>query len=263
MHIGETIVAIRKEKGMSQAELAQKMGVKPQTISQYERGIKNPKPATIKKFADALGVDAAVLYAISTEQRDARVFKQLGIKPAELAEATEQADSEIAEPAFLQVLERIYDAAERFCLSSLPAKKLTVPDLTPAEAESLKRLSPEYLNLFMNMSRLVCDVSEMSTESRTAFTRSEAARIVAREIISAGNIPDAGGAAPAQVEQLLQDFNKLNPAGREKALERVHELTEVPRYTFPAVTPAPASTAESTQAAPQSPAANTDTPKGD
>lgn len=89
---------------MSQAELAQKMGVKPQTISQYERGIKNPKPATIKKFADALGVDAAVLYAISTEQRDARVFKQLGIKPAELAEATEQADSEIAEPAFLQVL---------------------------------------------------------------------------------------------------------------------------------------------------------------
>ena len=87
--------------------------------------------------------------------------------------------------------------------------------------------------------------------------------------ISAGNIPDAGGAAPAQVEQLLQDFNKLNPAGREKALERVHELTEVPRYTSPAVTPAaavppaPASTAESTQAAPQSSTVNTDTPKGD
>lgn len=81
--------------------------------------------------------------------------------------------------------------------------------------------------------------------------------------ISAGDIPDAAEAAPAQVEQLLQDFNKLNPAGREKALERVHELTEVPRYTSPAVTPAPASTAESTQAAPQSSAVNTDTPKGD
>ena len=81
--------------------------------------------------------------------------------------------------------------------------------------------------------------------------------------ISAGDIPDAAEAAPAQVEQLLQDFNKLNPAGREKALERVHELTEVPRYTSPAVTPAPASTAESTQAAPQSPTGGTDTPKGD
>lgn len=34
------------------------MGVTPQTISQYERNIKNPKPETIKKFADALGVDA-------------------------------------------------------------------------------------------------------------------------------------------------------------------------------------------------------------
>ena len=79
--------------------------------------------------------------------------------------------------------------------------------------------------------------------------------------ISAGDIPDAAEAAPAQVEQLLQDFNKLNPAGREKALERVHELTEVPRYTSPAVTPAPASAAESTQAAPQSPAGGTDTHK--
>lgn len=79
--------------------------------------------------------------------------------------------------------------------------------------------------------------------------------------ISAGDIPDAAGAAPAQVEQLLQDFNKLNSAGQEKALERVHELTEVPRYTSPAVTPAPASTAESVQAAPQSPAGGTDTHK--
>lgn len=79
--------------------------------------------------------------------------------------------------------------------------------------------------------------------------------------ISAGDIPDTAGAPPAQVEQLLQDFNKLNPAGREKALERVHELTEVPRYTSPAVTPAPASAAEDMQTAPQSPAGYTDTHK--
>lgn len=79
--------------------------------------------------------------------------------------------------------------------------------------------------------------------------------------ISAGDIPDTGRAAPAQVEQLLQDFNKLNPGGREKALERVHELTEIPRYTSPAVTPTPARAAENTQAAPQSPAGGTDTHK--
>lgn len=75
-------------------------------------------------------------------------------------------------------------------------------------------------------------------------------------------LPDMEAAA-AQFHRMMQDFNKLNSAGREKALERVHELTEVPRYTSPAVTPAPASTAESTQAAPQSSAVNTDTPKGD
>lgn len=74
-------------------------------------------------------------------------------------------------------------------------------------------------------------------------------------------LPDKDAAA-AQFHKMMQDFNKLNPAGREKALERVHELTEVPRYTSPAVvTPAPASAAENTQTAPQSPAGDTDTHK--
>lgn len=73
-------------------------------------------------------------------------------------------------------------------------------------------------------------------------------------------LPDMDAAA-AQFHKMMQDFNKLNPAGREKALERVHELTEVPRYTSPTVTSAPASAAEDTQTATQSPAGNTDTHK--
>ena len=55
-------VAVKKamidHDDMTVTELAEKMGVTPQTISQYERNIINPKPETIKKFADALGVDA-------------------------------------------------------------------------------------------------------------------------------------------------------------------------------------------------------------
>ena len=55
---GSRIKIARERQGVTQAELAEKMGVTPQTISQYERNIINPKPETIKKFADALGVDA-------------------------------------------------------------------------------------------------------------------------------------------------------------------------------------------------------------
>ena len=34
----------------------------------------------------------------------------------------------------------------------------------------------------------------------------------------------------AQISELTSDFKKLNDDGRAKALERVHELTEIPRY---------------------------------
>lgn len=34
----------------------------------------------------------------------------------------------------------------------------------------------------------------------------------------------------AQISKLTSDFKKLNDAGKAKAIERVHELTEIPRY---------------------------------
>lgn len=244
MHIGETIVAIRKEKGMSQAELAQKMGVKPQTISQYERGLTHPKPATIKKFADALGVDAAELYAANAEQREERALQTMGYTAAEII-AMKAAQKEIS-----NIMERY---------SPLEVKQIMNYDLTPY----LRTLRGEGAGIAASVEQ--GDTPHGSTltaaPDSAAGKAANLAHLMGR--ISAGDIPDAAGAAPAQVEQLFQDFNKLNSAGQEKALERVHELTEVPRYTSPAVTPAPASTAESVQAAPQSSAVNTDTPKGD
>lgn len=56
MHTGELIKQARVTMRITQAELAKRLGVTPQAISQYERGIKNPKPATLKKIAAALGV---------------------------------------------------------------------------------------------------------------------------------------------------------------------------------------------------------------
>lgn len=54
--IGIGIKNARLTVGITQAELARRLGVTPQAISQYERGEKKPKIETIKKIADALGV---------------------------------------------------------------------------------------------------------------------------------------------------------------------------------------------------------------
>lgn len=55
--LGQLIKQYRTQKGMTQADLAQKVGTTMQNISQYERGIRNPKIQNLQKIADALGVD--------------------------------------------------------------------------------------------------------------------------------------------------------------------------------------------------------------
>lgn len=57
MKTGEALKKARIDAGITQAELAKRLGVTPQTVSQYERGIKNPKVETLARFADALGID--------------------------------------------------------------------------------------------------------------------------------------------------------------------------------------------------------------
>lgn len=54
--IGVGIKNARLTAKITQAELARRLGVTPQAVSQYERGIKKPKIETIKKIADALEV---------------------------------------------------------------------------------------------------------------------------------------------------------------------------------------------------------------
>ena len=62
--IGAGIKNARLTVGITQAELAHRLGVTPQAVSQYERGIKKPKIETIEKIADdGTGVcKAGVLY---------------------------------------------------------------------------------------------------------------------------------------------------------------------------------------------------------
>ena len=54
MTIGQKIKATRKNAGLTQKELAQKMGLSFQSIAQWENDLRKPKIETLKKIADAL-----------------------------------------------------------------------------------------------------------------------------------------------------------------------------------------------------------------
>ena len=61
MQTGDRIKQVRLKAGITQAELAKRLGVTPQAISQYERGIKKPKIETLRKIATALNCNVSDL----------------------------------------------------------------------------------------------------------------------------------------------------------------------------------------------------------
>lgn len=52
MTIGEKIKALRKKRGWSQTELGERVGIKPQNISKYEKNKTVPRESTLQVFAE-------------------------------------------------------------------------------------------------------------------------------------------------------------------------------------------------------------------
>lgn len=54
--IGLRIKTVRIEAGLTQQQLAKRLGIPYQSIGQWERGMRNPKIETLQAIADAIGV---------------------------------------------------------------------------------------------------------------------------------------------------------------------------------------------------------------
>lgn len=55
MTLGKVIQTARKQTGITQVELGEKLGVSGSMIGQWENDLRNPKPATVGRIAGALG----------------------------------------------------------------------------------------------------------------------------------------------------------------------------------------------------------------
>lgn len=74
MNTGDNIRFIRQKKGMTQKELAEKLGKTPQYISKIESSENPPKMKTLQSIADALDVQLIdVLFGYS-EQREQKEY---------------------------------------------------------------------------------------------------------------------------------------------------------------------------------------------
>lgn len=84
--IGERIRRSREKKGLLQAEVAARVGIKPPSLSQIETGQVMPRAKTLERIADAVGESVSFLLAgrligkkQSYEGLVGRLFDKLGI----------------------------------------------------------------------------------------------------------------------------------------------------------------------------------------
>ena len=76
MTTGELIKAARKKAGMTQAQLAEKLGISYVGVSQWENDLRNPKLDTLQRIASALGVPVQDLFS-DWEAVDKEEFKRV------------------------------------------------------------------------------------------------------------------------------------------------------------------------------------------
>lgn len=74
---GMMVSSLRKEKGMTQLELADKMGVTDKAVSKWERDLSYPDINSISKLADILGVSVDELMQNKTNVKENENSKDL------------------------------------------------------------------------------------------------------------------------------------------------------------------------------------------
>lgn len=95
MSIGEVLRTLREEKGYMQKDVADKIGIAPNTLSGYERDLRDPDPDTLLKLAKFYGTSVGKIIGEETQELGdiylslAEDAKRNGIHPDDIKLAIE------------------------------------------------------------------------------------------------------------------------------------------------------------------------------
>ena len=78
--IGNKIKEIRKKRGLTQAELAEKINVDPKYISRLETGNSTPSIPTIAKISETLDVEMFNFFIVETDKKKNQLIELISSK---------------------------------------------------------------------------------------------------------------------------------------------------------------------------------------
>lgn len=99
LDLGKTIQTLREQNGMSQKDLAKRVGVSTGAIGNYEAGLRRPKFETIEALADIFNIPIGLLIGDESSARILMCYDKLHtlidmadrLDPSDLARLEERA----------------------------------------------------------------------------------------------------------------------------------------------------------------------------
>ena len=79
MKLGQKIRQLRYKAGLTQEQLAEKLGIGPQSVSKWENAASMPDISLLPLLAETFGVSIDDLFDLSSEQRLNRIENSLDI----------------------------------------------------------------------------------------------------------------------------------------------------------------------------------------
>ena len=194
--IGDVIKEYRTSANLTQSELASRLGVSPQIISQYERGIKKPKIETVAKIANALGVEITDFYWHSD------------IEQIEHIESTLSREYSAINELAISVAYKEYKLKREGVIITPDVRKNLISDAAPYFAKKFL-ISPKLITI--DYQKAIAAIEHLYSEIQSDVDHTF--------------IDDCA-------KQLNNAFEKLNEEGNRIAIERIEELTEIPKYRY-------------------------------
>ena len=75
--IGERIKRVRKQRGLTQEQLAEIMEISSRNLSNIELGVSFPKPETLEKFLKALNISTQTLFSNDSIKSDEELLRDI------------------------------------------------------------------------------------------------------------------------------------------------------------------------------------------
>lgn len=107
--IGKRLARLRRERGFTQVELAERIGVVQTVISDYERGKLRPHPDILIKLTKALEVSADVILGLEKPKKNGLTVNRRFLRRLKRVDALPQRDQE----ALLRTIDAFLTARAR------------------------------------------------------------------------------------------------------------------------------------------------------